>query len=302
VFGVGRRLEASLHGWSRSRQSPRCDSLCYHPRPATPLSLQLGDFEDDLRAMEGHVRIERAGAVRTLVLDRPDKRNALNLGMLECLVDELSVAPSPAERVLVIRGEGKVFCAGLDLNELSKGRVGASVFERVLHKVENFPLPVVAVIHGDAFAGGCELALHCDFVIASEEARFAMPLAQFGLAPSWMLAKKLIEAAGTAGAREILLLGDPLPAVRMLALGAICRVAPAAELEGVMRGIVDTLSRNAPLSLRTIKATLVRQMSFRDNIAHEDIDRMIEQVRTSRDLAEGIKARLERRPPRFSGE
>ena len=81
--------------------------------------------------------------------------------------------------------------------------------------METYPLPVVAIVHGHAIAGGNELALHCDFVVASSAANFGMSLAQIGLAPTWFLAKKLMEVAGPVATREILLLGDPLPATRM---------------------------------------------------------------------------------------
>src|SRR5262249_24932069 len=155
--------------------------------------------------MQGHLRIERSETIKTLALDRPLKRNALDLAMLEALVREFGDEPEPGERIILLRAEGKTFCAGLDLNELSESNQGVILFERALHAMEAFPLPIVAVVQGDALAGGCELALHCDFVIASEQARFGMPIAQFGLAPSWFLAKKLIENAGPAGAREILL-------------------------------------------------------------------------------------------------
>src|SRR4029077_11020691 len=125
----------------------------------------------------------------------------------------------PDERVVAIRAEGPAFCAGLDLRERGGGVVGASSIEAMLHAIELYPLPVVAVVQGDAIAGGNELALHCDFVVASEAARFGMSLAKIGLAPSWFLAKKLIEVAGPVGAREILMLGDLLPAARMAELG-----------------------------------------------------------------------------------
>ena len=128
----------------------------------------------------------------------------------------------------MIRSEGPVFCAGLDLRERGGGAVGgAGAIEAMLHAIELYPLPVVAVVQGDAIAGGNELALHCDFVVASENARFGMSLAKIGLAPSWFLAKKLLEVAGPVGAREMLLLGDPLPARRMADLGLIyrCRAA-----------------------------------------------------------------------------
>ncbi|MEP7215319.1 MAG: enoyl-CoA hydratase/isomerase family protein [Anaerolineaceae bacterium] len=246
---------------------------------------------------------ESAGAIRTVTLNRPEKRNALDSQMLEELAAAFRVPPEPEERVLVIRSTGSVFCAGLDLRERIGGVAvgGASPIEGVLHAVEHYPLPVVAVVQGDAIAGGNELALHCDFVIASSAASFGMSLAQIGLAPTWFLAKKLLEVAGPVATREVLLLGNPLTATRMFELGIIARVAPPEELESTAAAIIDRLAANAPLSLKAMKALLVREMKFRDGISHADIDALVDAARTSADAREGIAARLEKRSPAFEG-
>ena len=248
--------------------------------------------------------VEVNGPVRTITLDRAEKRNAMDALMLQELGEAFSVTPEPAERVAVIRANGPVFCAGLDLRERGERggpTAGASPIEHVLHLIEHYPLPVVGVVQGDAIAGGNELALHCDLVVASTAARFGMSLAQIGLAPTWFLAKKLLEVGGPVAAREILLLGDPVPAARMHALGLIARVAEPAELEAAARAVIDRLAANAPLSLRAMKALLVREMAFRDGIEHADVDALVDAARTSNDAREGMAARLEKRPPRFEG-
>lgn len=250
------------------------------------------------------VSIRSDGPVRTVTLTRAEKRNALNLAMLDALEAAFTAPPDNTDRVVVLRAEGPVFCAGMDLAERLARPLSSneSPIEVVLHAIEHYPLPVVAVVQGDAIAGGNELALHCDFVVASTAARFGMSLAQIGLAPTWFLAKKLMEVAGPVATREILLLGDPLPATRMFELGLIARVAPPAELEATAMRIVDRLAANAPLSLKAMKALLVREMQFRDGIAHDDIDAMVHQARASADAKEGIAARLEKRKPVFKGE
>ena len=250
------------------------------------------------------VEIDANGPVRTLTLNRPEKRNALNGEMLELMEDALRVAPPPEERVLVIRANGPVFCAGLDLRERSGTLqvAGESAVEAMLDLVQHYPLPVVAVVQGDAIAGGNELALHCDLVVASTAARFGMSLAQIGLAPTWFLAKKLLEVCGPVTAREILLLGDPLPAERMAALGVISRVAPPEELDAGASLIIDRLAANAPLSLKAMKGMLTRQMQFRDHVWHKDVDALVDAARRSNDAREGINARLEKRQTRFTGQ
>jgi enoyl-CoA hydratase/carnithine racemase len=249
------------------------------------------------------VLVEPAGAVRTVTLNRPEKRNALNGEMLHLLYEAFRARPTPEERVTVIRSTGPVFCAGLDLRERA-GTLdvpGGSPIEEVLEAIEHYPLPVVGIVQGDAIAGGNELALHCDLVVASSAARFGMSLAQIGLAPTWFLMKKLLDACGPVAAREILFLGDPLSAARMQAHGAISFVAEPAELEAEASRVIDRLAANAPLSLRAMKALIGREMQYRDHIWHKDVDQLVATVRQSADAREGIAARLEKRTPRFTG-
>ena len=243
------------------------------------------------------------GPVRTVRLNRPEKRNALNSEMLTDLHAAFAGEPAADERVAVIRANGPVFCAGLDLRERESGLPGGDVsIEQMLDAIQHWPLPVVAVVQGDAIAGGNELALHCDFVVASDTARFGMSLAQIGLAPSWFLAKKLLEVAGPVATREVLLLGDRIPAARMHEWGVIARVAHPDGLDEAAQAIIERLSLNAPLSLRAMKALIVREMDFRDHIPHEDVDALVAAARNSNDAKEGIRALFERRPPAFLGE
>ena len=241
------------------------------------------------------------GAVREVLLNRADKRNALDAEMMAELKAAFTASPAAGERVAVIRAAGPVFCAGLDMRERAARPIGISPIEDMLHAIETYPLPVVAVVHGDAIAGGNELALHCDLVVASTAARFGMSLAQIGLAPSWFLAKKLLEVASPVTTRRILLLGDPLPAQRLYDLGVISHIAEPVELENVAQAVIRRLADNAPLSLRAMKALIVREMAFRDAIVHDDVDQLVEQVRRSQDAQEGMAARLARRRADFKG-
>jgi len=247
------------------------------------------------------IKLSTVGSVRSVVLARGEKRNALDGEMLDGLRQAFTAKPAPSERVAVIRAEGSVFCAGLDLRERDGERVGSATIEAMLHAIELYPLPVVAVVQGDAIAGGNELALHCDFVVASEAARFGMSLARIGLAPSWFLAKKLLEVAGPVGAREMLLLGELLPARRMAELGMIYKAVPAETVDAAADGVISRLAANAPLSLKAMKAVLVRAMGFRDGIAHADVDALVAEAGRSADAREGVAAMLARRAPRFEG-
>jgi enoyl-CoA hydratase/carnithine racemase len=240
------------------------------------------------------VIVEKNGPVKTVWMNRPEKKNALDSELLGNMIDALKAPVAAEDRVLVIRGKGDVFCAGLDMAERSKsaGDGKASGIEIMLRAIELCPLPVVAVVHGDAIAGGNELALHCDLVVASQKARFG----------NWFLAKKLMEVLGPVTTREMLLLGDPLPSTKLFALGLIARCVPADQLEAEAAKVIDRLAANAPLSLKAMKMLTVRQLEFRDAIPHDDVDAAVRAAMQSQDAQEGMKARLEKRTAKFQGK
>ncbi len=248
------------------------------------------------------IEISRDEAVRTVTMNRPEKRNALNQEMLDAMQAAFSETPPAEERVTVLRAEGPVFCSGLDLTQRREALGRPSPIEGMLRAIETYPMPVVAVVGGDAIAGGNELALHCDFVVASAEARFSMPLARIGLSLTWFLAKRLLEVGGPVATREFLLLGDPLSAAWMHENGLIARVAAPDQVEAEAQKIVDRLTSNAPLAMKTMKKLLVREMEFRSAIEHADLDALVLETSASADVKEGIAARLEKRQPVFKGE
>src|SRR5262249_54726978 len=197
------------------------------------------------------VIIDKDGPVKTIWMNRPEKRNALDSELLHDMIEALQAPVAADDRVVVIRGKGNVFCAGLDMAERSKsaGAGKASGIEVMLRTIELCPLPVVGVVQGDAIAGGHELALHSELVVALDKARLGTALAAVGVAPNWRLAKKLMEVLGPVTPRGMLLLGEPLPASKLHALGLIARCVPADELEAEARKVIDRLAANAPLSL-----------------------------------------------------
>ncbi len=248
------------------------------------------------------VRIERAGAVRTVTRARPEKRNAINPEMMAAIREAFEAEPDADERVTVLRAEGPVFCSGLQLSTSGVDQQEADNIEAMFTAVQHYPLPVVAVVQGAAIAGGCELALHCDFIVSIENARFAMPLPQLGVTTGWFLTKKIIETAGPFVAREFLLLGDPLPASRLQDLGVVARTATPEGLDEAADKLVARLAANAPLAMRTMKAIMNQQMSFLYDIDRGDTDDMVRAVFDSADAVEGVAAKVEKRIPTFTGK
>ena len=247
------------------------------------------------------IRVERDGPIRYVILDRAEKRNALTEDMMTEVRQLFLDEPAADERVTVIRGEGPSFCAGLELATSGVEPEAAQLIETMFDAVQRYPLPVVARVQGAAIAGGCELALHCDFTVAAETARFAMPLAQIGVATTWFLTKKIMEAAGPVMGREFLLLGDPLGAPRLRDLGIIARCVPEAELDDAVTAITDRLAANAPMSLKAMKAIMVKQMSVFDMPEREPEATIADAIWDSHDAREGVRARVEKRKPNFTG-
>src|SRR3989442_2956431 len=155
-----------------------------------------------------------ADGIATITLNRPDRRNALNPATLDELHRRFNELERDAGvRVVVIRGAGTAFCSGRDLEEMSRRQRDALEPEadviRVFQQIEASSRPTIAMVHGAAYAGGCELALHCDFRVAADVARFAMPLARLGLVVPFPLRQKLVEIIGPAFTTQILFTCPP---------------------------------------------------------------------------------------------
>src|SRR3989454_11543346 len=189
--------------------------------------------------MSDEVLCAMDGGVATVTLNRPGQRNAMNSALLAALRQRFEELDANREvRVVVVRGAGPAFCSGMDLKEMEERRGAPGDPEggviEVLARVERSRHPTIAVVHGDAIAGGCELALHCDLRVAADVARFGMPLARIGLAVPVTLTWKLVETIGAAATRELLFTGEPVGADAALALGLANRVVAAADLESAV--------------------------------------------------------------------
>jgi enoyl-CoA hydratase/carnithine racemase len=262
--------------------------------------------DDTIAAMSDEILTAIADGVATVTLNRPAQRNAMNTALLTGLraaFDDLDGRTDV--RVVLVRGSGPAFCAGMDLKEM-EFRGGARDPEGdvvgVLQRVERSRHPTIAVVHGDAIAGGCELALHCDLRVMADTARIGMPLARIGMIVPFPLGRKLVEIIGPAHTRALLFTGRPIDGRRAHEIGMVHQVAPAAEVEAAALALARTIADNAPLSLAGMKAVVQRVVTSRPEVEHADLDAAALRARKSRDASEGRRAMLEKRKPNFRGD
>jgi len=250
---------------------------------------------------------ETRGHVRVLTLDRPERRNALSTALQADLVEELLVCGAdPDVRAIVLTGTGPAFCAGFDLKEIRDAdqrgepfrppmnRPGRNLFE-VLG--ETF-VPVIAALTGHAVAGGFELALACDIRIAAPGIRMGLPEAQIGMGANYgsvVLPRRI----PTGLALEMLFTGDAVPSEEMARWGLVNRVVPADDVLPEALRLAERIAANAPLSVRRMKETALKGLDLPLAAALRlDVG---PNPYLSEDRREGIAARLEKRPPRWSG-
>ncbi len=208
------------------------------------------------------VEIDPAGHA-LLTLNRPQALNALSRALMAALADAVDrLAADPAVRVLIVTGAGRAFCAGLDLKELGRGdatlgdgETGIAPRDPVA-AIDRFAGPVIAAVNGVAVTGGFELALACDVLLASTEARFADTHARIGIAPGWGLSQKLARVIGPYRARELSLSGRWIGAAEADAWGLVNRVVPPDRLLDEARALAREMLGAAPGMLETYKATM----------------------------------------------
>lgn len=254
---------------------------------------------------EEAVKLERQGNLATLTLNRPERRNSLNLEVLQGLARAFTqLAGDSSVRVLTIRGAGRIFCAGIDLQEAERLEADRSVtsLEHIYHQLEQLPFPTVAAVQGAAIAGGLQLALHCDFRIAAESCRLGMTNGRIGLTIPFDLARKLIEIAGSSNTTYLLLTAQLVDARQALAMGLVHQVVAEEQLDETASAFATQLADNAPLSMRTMKAIVRRCTSGAFDAYHEDLEHLNAQVLASADLKEGLRAFLEKRKPVWRGK
>lgn len=247
------------------------------------------------------LKVEMTGSVATLTIDRPAKRNAMSFDMWSAIPGLLASVSSA--RVLLIQG-GEHFSAGADISEFSSlrsGADGATRYSEAVHAAEraiaSFPAPSVAVISGFCIGGGCEIALACDLRIAASDARFGITPAKLGIVYNFTSTKQLVDAVGPAWAKQILFSGDIIDAATALRIGLVNELHAPEELAGRAKELASTIVSRSQVSQHGAK-TIIDKIAAGEP-EDESVHALYGKAVHSEDYAEGVRAFLEKRPPRF---
>ena len=240
-----------------------------------------------------------------LTLNRPEKRNALNVEMLGALAAGLDEARSDdSVRCVVLSGDARAFCAGTDITEMVEG--GLAVLESdardgAWKTIEGFPKPLVAAVVGVAYGGGHELAMLCDIVIAGENARFCQPEINIGILPGDGATQRIPRSIGKSLAMKMILSGEPIDAATALAAGLVAEVAPHEAALDRALDLAAKIAEKSPIVLQLAKRAVLAAYETGLSEGLEEERRILTRAFATEDRAEGMKAFLEKRPPNWRG-
>jgi enoyl-CoA hydratase len=254
-----------------------------------------------------HLTLTVAERVATLTVNRPDKLNALNAATIAELDHAIGeIAGRSDIGGVILTGSGKAFVAGADISEL-KGQTPAGAKRRatfgqgVFSRFEQLPKPVIAAVNGFALGGGCELAMACHVRIASDTAKFGQPEVKLGICPGYGGTQRLPRLVGKGRALQLLLTGEMIDAAEALRIGLVNKVVPAADLLPAANAMMQQMLANGPAALALCIEAVNRGYdgSLEDGLNLE-VNHFALLAGTA-DMAEGMAAFLEKRPPKFSG-
>lgn len=245
------------------------------------------------------------GGILSLQIHRPEVRNALSAGVFAALRTALREAAADTEvRVVILSGQGKHFAAGSDIRELAAHTaVSIQLDEResIWREIAAFPKPIIGAVAGYCFGGGCELAMHCDILIASSSARFAQPEINLGLMPGAGGTQRLPRTVGKSLAMQMALTGEAIDAQKALQSGLVSEVVEEDQLMPRAQAIAASIAAKGPLAVRYTKQAVLSafDQSLRDGLLLER--RSFSLLFATADRAEGMAAFREKRAAQFKG-
>lgn len=255
------------------------------------------------------LELARDSGIATITLNRPDKRNALSIELLNELLRAFDEVERSSAQVLILTGAGKAFCAGMDLEEL-KTLIGKSQEEsvedsrrmaRIFRRLYDFPKPTIAAVNGAAIAGGTGLATMCDFTLAVPEAKFGYTEVRIGFVPA-IVSSILVWQVGHKVARDLLMTGRIFEAAEAQRFGLINEIVSADQLMPRARELAAQIMQNSPSSVRLTKKLL-------NGFISGELDKQLEQavhdnaaIRQTADFREGVSSFLEKRKAQWSGK
>jgi enoyl-CoA hydratase/carnithine racemase len=256
--------------------------------------------------MYSYVLSAREGSLAIVTLNRPERRNAMSLGLMLELIGCLDEIGSNSEiRAVILGAAGKVYSSGHDLNELVGGTIADyrrlfDVCTQLMAKIQSIPQPVIAQVQGIATAAGCQLVATCDLAVASAEAQFATPGVKNGLFCSTPMVA-LTRAVGRKRAMEMLLTGKLVDAQNAMAWGLVNRVVPAAGLESETRKLACQIAEASPLTISIGKQAYYAQIELDQPRAYAYAKEVMSMNAAAYDAQEGITAFLEKRAACWQG-
>jgi len=239
------------------------------------------------------VELERREHIALVTLNRPEARNAISPEVSQTMVTVLDeVEADPALRAVVLTGRGEVFSAGADLKVVARGKGGfAGIVTR------DFPKPIIAAVNGPALAGGFEIVLSCDLVVASEGARFGIPEVKRGLMAAAGGLIRLPKRVPPAIALELAMTGDPIDAARALQLGLVNRVVAATRVVDEAIALAERIGENSPIAVRNSRRLVREAAELSEAEGWKRTIELMMPVFESGDSVEGATAFAEKRPP-----
>jgi enoyl-CoA hydratase/carnithine racemase len=248
-----------------------------------------------------HPRLATDGPIALIVLDRPERHNALDAADLETFRSHLaSVEADSSIRVLVVTGSGHAtFCSGAWLDQIESGEMSGGLFETLTQDLAASRVPTICALNGSVYGGGTEIALCCDFRIGVVGTRMSVPAARLGICYPASGLKRYLDALGPAVTRRVMLAGDELSAEEMLSVGFLDRLVPPEELDAAADALTSQLASLAPLAVQAMKRIL-RALQL-DALDDAETRELVSRCEASEDLREGLLARREGRTAEFRG-